>query len=78
MVSSFIIHTVILLNGKPLVYLEDESDKFIDNENITVMNAELTNIDVGIELWQSDNCLISNNNISSNDEGIYFGGRFKQ
>ena len=63
------------VNGKPLVYLEDESDRIIDNagqvilvrcKNITVMNSELTNTDVGIELWQSDNCLISNNNISSN------------
>jgi len=67
------------VNGKPLVYLENESDKFIDNagqiilvkcKNITVMNSELTNTDVGIELWQSDNCLISNNNISNNIKGI--------
>ena len=36
------------------------------------MNAELTNTDLGIELWQSNNCLISNNNISSNyHDGIY-------
>ncbi|MCD6387735.1 MAG: right-handed parallel beta-helix repeat-containing protein [Methanophagales archaeon] len=69
------------VNGKPLVYLENESDKFIDNagqiilvkcRNITVMNTELTNTGVGIELLQSDNCLISNNNISSNKrDGIY-------
>ena len=69
------------VNGKPLVYLEDESDKFIDNagqiilvrcSNITVMNAGLTNTDVGIELLQCNNCLISNNNISSNyHDGIY-------
>jgi len=68
-------------NGKPLVYLEDESDKIIDNagqiilvrcKNITVMNAELTNTDVGIELFESDNCLISNSIISSNNEdGIF-------
>jgi len=67
------------VNGKPLVYLEDESDKIIDDaglvilircKNITVMNAELTNTDVGIELWQSDNCLISQNNISNNWVGI--------
>jgi len=68
------------VNGEPLVYLEDESDRFIDNagqiilvrcSNITVMNAELTNTDVGIELFESDNCLISNNNISSNSrDGI--------
>ena len=69
------------VNGRPLVYLEDESDKFIDDagqiilvkcRNITVMNSELTNTDVGIELLQSDNCLISNNNISSNNRyGIF-------
>jgi len=69
------------VNGKPLVYLENESDKIIDNagqvilvrcKKITVMNSKLTNTDIGIELWQSDNCLISNNNISSNKlDGIY-------
>jgi len=67
------------VNGKPLVYLEDESDRIIDDagqvilvrcKNITIMNSELTNTDIGIELWQSDNCLISNSNISSNDYGI--------
>jgi len=65
------------VNGEPLVYLENESDKFIDNagqiilvrcKNITVMNAELTNTDVGIELLYSDNCLISNSIISSNND----------
>ena len=69
------------VNGKPLVYLENESDKIIDNagqiilvrcSNITVMNAELTNTDIGIELFESDNCLISNSIISSNNfDGIF-------
>ena len=68
------------VNGKPLVYLENESDKIIDDaglvilvkcENITVMNAEIKNTDIGIELWQSDNCLISKNNISNNWYGIF-------
>ncbi|MCW3136830.1 MAG: C25 family cysteine peptidase [Methanophagales archaeon] len=63
------------VNGKPLVYLEDEADELVRNAgqvilvgctNITVMNSELTNTNVGIELFESDNCLISNNNISSN------------
>ena len=63
------------VNGKPLVYLEDEADELVRNAgqvilvgctNITVMNSELTNTNVGIELLGSDNCLISNNNISSN------------
>ena len=69
------------VNGKPLVYLEGESDEFIYDagqvilikcKNITVMNAEIKNTDVGIELFKSNNCLISNNNISSNNHGIYF------
>jgi len=74
------------VNGKPLVYLEDESDRIIDNadnagqvilvkcKNITVMNAELTNTTVGIESWICDNCSILNNNISNNDYGILFLG----
>ena len=68
------------VNEKPLVYLEDESDEFIHNAgqiilvrctNIIVMNAEITNTDVGIELLKSDNCLISNSNISNNYDGIF-------
>jgi len=68
------------VNEKPLVYLEDESDRIIDDagqvilvkcKNITVMNAEIINTDIGIELWQSDNCLISKNNISNNEYGIF-------
>jgi len=69
-----------MVNEKPLVYLEDESDEFIHNAgqvilvrctNIIVMNAEITNTDVGIELLKSDNCLISNNNISNNYDSIF-------
>ena len=67
------------VNGKPLVYLENKSDEFVYNAgqvilvkctNITVINSELKNTDVGIELWRSNNCLISANNISNNYEGI--------
>jgi parallel beta-helix repeat protein len=70
-----------MVNGKPLVYLEGESDRIIDDagqvilvgcNNITVQNQELSNTTVGIELLDTDNCLISGNNISSNDDdGIY-------
>ena len=71
------------VNGKPLVYLENESDKIIYDagqiilvkcKNITVMNAEIKNTDVGIELFESDECLISNNSISNNLFGIYLCG----
>ena len=83
------------VNGKPLVYLEDEADELVRNAgqvilvgctNITVMNSELTNTNVGIELFGSDNCLISNNNISSNiwsgiiiidsNDNIIYGNNF--
>ncbi|RLE67744.1 MAG: hypothetical protein DRJ45_09000, partial [Thermoprotei archaeon] len=69
------------VNGRPLIYLEDESNRFVDYaagqvilvncNNITVKNQELTNTDVGIELFHSHNCLISENNISNNVDGIY-------
>ncbi len=68
------------VNGKPLVYLEGESDEIfhkagqvilINCLNITIMNSELTNTDVGIELWMSNKCSIYNNIISSNNWGIY-------
>ena len=72
------------VNGKPLVYLEDEADELVHNAgqvilvgctNITVMNSELTNTGVGIELLESDNCLISDSNISSNNwDGICLKG----
>ena len=83
------------VNGKPLVYLEDEADELVHNAgqvilvgctNITVMNSELTNTNIGIELFGSDSCLISNNNISSNigsgiiiidsNDNIIYGNNF--
>jgi len=69
------------VNGKPLVYMENESDKTIDDagqvilincNNITVKNQELSNTTVGIQLLNTKNCLIHSNNIISNKRnGIY-------
>ncbi len=69
------------VNGKPLVYLEDESDKVIDYEvgqvilvncdNIIAENLNLSNTDHGIELWKTDNSMIRNNDFSNNERGIY-------
>ena len=70
------------VNGKPLVYLEDESDTDIDVDagqvilvncnNITIQNQEISNTDVGIKLWKTNNCLISGNTITSNNNyGIF-------
>ena len=68
------------VNGKPLVYLEDVSDYKVEDagqvilvncNNITVEGQDLSNTSVGIELWKTENCLISNNTISNNRYGIY-------
>jgi len=71
------------VNGKPLVYLEDTSDIevadagqviLVNCDNITVENLNLSNTSVGLHLWETDNCKIRNNNISSNNgDGIFLG-----
>ncbi|MGB3459661.1 MAG: NosD domain-containing protein, partial [Halobacteriota archaeon] len=52
------------VNGKPLVYLEDVSDYKVEDagqviivncNNITIENLDLSNTDVGIELWRTEN-----------------------
>ncbi len=58
------------VNGKPLVYLEEESDEVIDYEvgqiiivncnNITVENLNLSKTIIGIEFYQSHSCTIRN------------------
>jgi parallel beta-helix repeat protein len=68
------------VNGKPLIYLEDKSDREITNagqiilincNNITVENLNLSNTDVGIELWNSKDNVIRNNDCNNNFEGIH-------
>jgi parallel beta-helix repeat protein len=67
------------VNGKPLIYLEDIADIVVTDagqvilvtcNNITVEDLDLSNIDTGIELWQSENSIISNNAVSNNRKGI--------
>jgi parallel beta-helix repeat protein len=71
------------VNGKSLAYLEVESNKIIDAgagqiilvncDSITIQDQEITDTYTGIILINSDNCLITNNNINSNNEnGIDF------
>jgi parallel beta-helix repeat protein len=70
-----------IVNGKPLVYLEDVSDYevgdagqviLVNCDNITVANLNLSNTDVGIMLWKTENTRISNNIVSDNSpDGIY-------
>ncbi|MGF3555238.1 MAG: right-handed parallel beta-helix repeat-containing protein, partial [Thermoplasmatota archaeon] len=64
-----------MVNDKPLVYLEDESDKVIEEDagqvilvncdNITVQNKDLSNTTVGLLLERTHNCLISGNTLYS-------------
>jgi parallel beta-helix repeat protein len=67
------------VNGKHLVYLEDASDYKVEDagqvilvncSNITVENLDLSNTHVGIELWKTEDSIISNNTLSNNDNGI--------
>ncbi len=72
-----------LVNDKPIIFLEDESDKNIDIDdigqlllvkcdNITVQDKELSNTCTSILLAKTHNCHISGNTISSNKwGGIY-------
>jgi len=69
-----------MVNGKPLVYLEGELDKIIADagqiilvncDNITAENLSLSNTDVGIELWKTNNSKIWNNDCSNNRYGLY-------
>ena len=68
------------VNGKPLVYFEDVTDYTITNagqvilvncNNITAEDLNLSYTTVGIELWGTDNSVITNNTANSNsDNGI--------
>ena len=65
------------VNGKPLVYLEGESDIVIDDAedvgqvvlvnctNITIHDQDLSNTSAGVELWCTHHCLIISNSNSS-------------
>jgi len=68
-----------LVNGKPLVYLEGVSHQsvgdagqviLINCEYIQVEDLNLSQADVGIILWNTNNTLMSGNNITNNVYGI--------
>ena len=77
------------VNGKPLVYLENARDVVVKDagqvvlvrsERIRVENSNLSNTTVGVQLWESKECKITNSTITNNnDYGIYLyrssGGR---
>ena len=67
------------VNGRPLVYLENEEDEIVENagqiilvrcNNIAVRNSECVNTDAGILLLEANNCSITDNIFSHNHHGI--------
>ncbi len=70
-----------IVNDKPLVYYEEKSDIVIEDagqvvlincNNITVKNLDLSNVIIGIELWQTNYCQISKNTFVDNFYGSGF------
>lgn len=71
-----------MVNGKPLVYHEDVSDIVIDDagqlilincNNITIKNLELSKALFGLQLVDTENCLIVDNDFSNNEMiGVLF------
>jgi parallel beta-helix repeat protein len=68
-----------MVNGKPLVYLEDASDYTVEDAgqvilvnctNITVENLDLANTSVGVALWKTEDSKVLNNTVSNNGNGI--------
>ena len=69
------------VNGKPLIYLEDESNLLlegdagqivlVDCENITVENYIFKTVATGIQLLRSSNCLIAHNRVTEGYYSIY-------
>jgi parallel beta-helix repeat protein len=66
-----------LVNGKPLAYLEGASNLVVEDagqvilvncNNITIRNLNLSYTTVGVQLWQSNNSAIINNNITANKQ----------
>jgi parallel beta-helix repeat protein len=65
-----------LVNGKPLIYLEEVSDYtvkkagqviLVNCRGMLVENLELSNTDIGVELWMTSNTEITRNNMTGND-----------
>ena len=71
-----------IVNGKPLVYLEEASGMgvtdagqviLVNCNNITVDNLDLSDASVGVELLGTEDSIISNNTLSNNRVGICLG-----
>jgi parallel beta-helix repeat protein len=70
-----------IVNKKPLIYLENVSNQTVNDAGqvllincfgVRVENLNLSDTAVGIELWQTNSCRITGNNVSANH---FFGIR---
>jgi parallel beta-helix repeat protein len=71
-----------LVNGKPLVYLESVSDVVVEDAGQVILvncnriraeNLNVSNTTIGVELYNTNNTVISGNNIANNTyDGIEF------
>ena len=64
-----------IVNGKPLIYLEEKENVevseagqivILNSKNIKVEGLSISNANVGIELWQTEESQIINNNLTGN------------
>jgi parallel beta-helix repeat protein len=69
-----------IVNGKPLVYLEEASGIgvtdagqviLVNCTNIMVENLDLSTTSVCVELWETEGSIVSNNTVSNSFHGIY-------
>ena len=67
------------VNGKPLVYLEGMVDHRVEDAGqvilvnctgIWVKDLNLSSTDIGVQLWETSNSVISGNNVTNNRIGI--------
>lgn len=76
------VHNIIInntINGKPLIYLEQESHRdithagqiiLIDCQDVTIKNQNISHTKMAIQLWHSNKCSIEDNQFHDNDIGI--------
>ncbi len=72
------------VNGKPFIFMYEESDKSITGEvgqiillkcnNITCYNLDLSNQNMGIQALRTNNCEFKHNRFSNDVYGIYLKG----
>lgn len=75
-----------VVNGKPIIYLEEKSDYvvpsgagqviLVNSSNITVKNLDLSGTIVPIQLLKTTNSRVENNNVTASGISLYYSGLF--